>query len=224
MLECWKAHTKNPAAVRARIENHLDTVALMQEPHLIELSALASHINGEHLGDWNGGADYYHRLHSRFPSLTAATRHRLDRQAAVLDKAQDPDHPLTAFLPNDRFYITAIALPAAVLQIGAGAGRSLLAQALDMLEATNAGDAYRRLLAIVTANLSCDLFERYELPAAMKELMVSIAETGKTLWCEIGDDRDRDRAEYCLSLSRLRAHEPVGNGSGRYPRYQFIEP
>jgi hypothetical protein len=224
MLACWQAHTKQPEAVRARIQQYADTAAI--DAQLPDLSALACHIDGEHLGDWTAGDDYYRRLEARFPSLDAALRHRLKRQHAVLHKAREPHLDLRAFDPADRFHITALALPAAALQVGADAGDALLSQALeqiDQIEPMDSGMEPRRLLAIVTANLGCDLLERYALDEDMKRLLLRVALTSVDLWHRVGDAHDRERADYRLALSRVRLSEPAGNGSGRYARYQFIE-
>lgn len=221
MLDCWRAHTKQPETVRAQIRHRVDTGAHVSQ--LPELSALACHIDGEHLGDWAAGDDYYRRLYLRFPSLPPELRHRLARQHAVLRKARDPGRDLPAFNAADRFHVTALALPAAALQVGPDAGGTLLSLALEQLDRVDANAMPHRLLAIVTANLACDLLERYALDDDMKQLLLRVALTSADLWTRIGDEHDKQRAEYRLALSRVRLSEPAGNGSGRYARYRCID-
>jgi hypothetical protein len=221
MLACWRAHTQHPEAVRARLLHRIDTGALASQ--LPELSALVCHIDGEHLGNWSAGDDYYRQLLARFPSLVPALRHRLARQHAVLHKARNPGLDLQAFDPSDRFHVTALALPAASLQIGPDAGGTLLSQALDQLAPMDADPKPHRLLAVVTANLGCDLLERHALDDDMKQLLLRVALTSVAQWQRVGDAHDRQRAEYRLALSRVRLAEPADNGSGRYARYQYVD-
>ncbi|AJC23064.2 hypothetical protein [Pandoraea pulmonicola] len=221
IAQCWKAHTASPENTRDALHAYLASRALVGD--LIELSALACHIDAEHLGDWESGEGYYVRLHSTFPSLPASVQGRLMRQRAILHKARDVTLKLEAFQPDDAFYITALALPAATLRVSAQAGGALLSQLKDRVEVAGSAIDRRRLLAVVTANLMCDIVQRYELPHDMRCLLLEIAELDQALWSRIGEPSDIARSAYRLALARVRYDEPSGNGSGRYPRFLNIE-
>ena len=219
--DCWQDHTHHPKAIRTKLHRFLAANAKIER--LVELSALACHINAEHLGDWQSVMDYYVRLDTAFPSLPKEVRHRLRRQRAIITKALDVRADLAGFDERDVLYITALALPAATLQIDASAGQALLSQVMALLDMIGSEAAERRLVAVVTANLTCDIVQKYELPADMRALLLRVAKTSHELWNLVGDASDRSRSAYRLSLAYVRSDEPVGNGSGRYPRFSHIE-
>lgn len=221
IARCWQGHTHNPKAIRTELHRFL--VANAKIEHLVGLSALACHIDAEHLGDWQSTMDYYVRLDAAFPSLPKEVRHRLKRQREIITKALDVHAELAGFDERSVLYITALALPAATLQIDASAGHALLSQVIALLEMIGPEAAERRLVAVVTANLTCDIVQRYELPEDMRALLLRIAKTSHELWNVVGDASDKSRSDYRLSLAQVRANEPVGNGSGRYPRFSHIE-
>lgn len=221
ITRCWQDHTLHPKTVRTELHRFLATNAKIE--HLIELSALACHIDAEHLGDWQSAMDYYAGLHAAFPSLPEGVRHRLKRQREIITKALDVRAELAEFDDRSMLYITALALPAATLQIDASAGQALLSQVITLLEMIGPEAPERRLVAIVTANLTCDIVQRYELPTDMRALLLRVAKTSHELWNDVGDASDKSRSAYRLSLASVRADEPVGNGSGRYPRSRHVE-
>ncbi|MCA8275656.1 hypothetical protein LGN17_24555 [Burkholderia sp. AU30280] len=221
LLQDWQDHTKQPAAVAARLRERL--AFPMGEQDLVELAALATHVFGEHLGDWQAGMDCLDQLIDAHDDVPAESRRRIDRQHAVLERLADVNASLDRFDTNDRVYVTALALPAITLQRSAAEAETAFAEAMHLL-ASNDCPAHRRLFGAVTANLVCDLLDRSALSAARRRLLVLLAEKSHALWLREGDETDREKSAFRLMQSYQKCRMPDNYGSGRYRRYESIEP
>jgi len=221
LIQDWKDHTKKPKTVRERLVDRLNMP--MGDEALIEVGALASHLYGEHMGEWLAGLQYLQQLGSEHADASAAAKHRLNRQEAILRKAVDIGQSLDAFEAADRFYVTTLAVPAITLQKSAEEGWVVFREAEALLAAVDSADT-RRLFAVMTANLVCDLLERYELSATAKDFLVVLAEKSQGLWFQDGSDADREKAAFRLTQSYQACRKPEGYGSGRYTRYLWVEP
>jgi hypothetical protein len=221
LLQDWQDHTKQPTAVAARLKARLEFPMGAQD--LVELAALATHVFGEHLGDWEAGMNYLDRLADAHDDAPADARRRLDRQHAVLERLEDANASLDRFDADDRVYITALALPAITLQRSVEEAETAFADAMHLLASDNRRE-HRRLFGVVTANLVCDLLDRSALSAARQRLLVVLAEKSHALWLQEGGEVDREKAAFRLIQSYQKCRVPENYGSGRYPRYGSIEP
>ncbi len=221
LLRDWQEHTKQPTAVAARLRERL--ACPMGEQDLIELAALATHVFGEHLGDWQAGMGYLDQLVDAHGDAPAESLRRIDRQHAVLERLEDVNASLDRFDANDRLYITALALPAITLQRSVAEAETAVAEAMHLL-ASNDCHAYRKLFGVVTANLVCDLLDRSALSAARRRLLIVLAEKSHALWLQEGDETDREKSAFRLMQSYQKCRMPENYRSGRYPRYGSIEP
>jgi len=217
----WQDHTKNPAGVAKRLWSRLSSP--MSEPDLIALAALASHVFGEHLGDWQGGIQYLQQLGREHPEASSASCSRLSRQQAVLEMAQDPNLRLDSFDAQDRFYVTLLAIPAITLQRSAHEGAKIFMEVIQLMTSMNSS-AQNRLFGVVTANLACDLLERSTLSVAERNFLILLAEKSYYIWLREGDESDRERAVFRLVQCYQKCRIPENYGSGRYARYLSIEP
>jgi len=221
LIQDWKDHTKKPLMVRERL---MDRLAIpMGDTALIELSALGVHLFGEHMGDWAAGLDYLRQLEATHSDVSSEAKHRLKRQETLLKKAVDTGFSLSELNETDQLYVTALSVPAVTLQKSAEEGLQLFRESDALMEAIDTIEA-RRLVAVMTANLVCDLLERYELSTAGRNLLVMLAEKSFALWSRDGNEEDRERAAFRLMQSYQACRKPQGFGSGRYPRYLWIEP
>lgn len=113
-------------------------------------------------------------------------------------------------------------MPAVTLQKSAEEGQALYARAIEQLSDSSPDSS--RLLAIMTANLVCDLLERQKLSAVAKTFLLTLAEKSSSLWAQVGEDSDRGKAWFRLVQSYQVCRRPPGYGSGRYARAVSIEP
>ncbi|WP_176057066.1 hypothetical protein [Paraburkholderia sp. BCC1876] len=217
----WQDHTKKPEGVAERLWTRLSSP--MGESDLVELAALASHVFGEHLGDWQNGIRYLEQLGHEHPHASLACCSRVKRQQAVLVKAQDSTVRLDSFDEQDQFYITALALPAITLQRSAQEGEEIFTEAIQLMVALDSR-AQRRLFGVVTANLVCDLLERSTLSGGERNFLVTLAEKSYGIWSQEGDESDREKAGFRLVQCYQKCRMPENYGSGRYARFLFIEP
>ncbi|MCA8298662.1 hypothetical protein LGN19_33240 [Burkholderia sp. AU30198] len=221
LLRDWHDHTKQPTAVAARLRERL--AFPMDAQDLVELAALATHVFGEHLGDWQAGMGYLDQLVDAHEDAPADSLRRIDRQHAVLERLEDANASLDRFDADDRVYITALALPAITLQRSVAEAETAFAEAMHLLASSDCHE-HHRLFGVVTANLVCDLLDRSALSAARRRLLVVLAEKSHALWLQEGDETDREKAAFRLMQSYQKCRTPDNYGSGRYPRYGSIEP
>jgi len=213
----WKAHTKSPEDVRQRLVDRL--TAPLTAPQVIATAALACHVFGEHLGDWIEGLEYLDTLRAAHPNMGSDAESRVARQAAILRRCASDDADLCLLADSDRFYVTVLAMPALALHEPADRAARALEDAEILLMN---GDGDRRLLAVVTANLICDLLERYDLKPGQRDFLTVISERSGDLWHDIGGAADKAAADYRLLQVRLLEQRPLGYGSGRYARSTSI--
>ncbi|MCA3806492.1 MAG: hypothetical protein IOC32_37385, partial [Burkholderia sp.] len=131
LLRDWQDHTKQPTTVAARLRERL--AFPMGEQDLVELAALATHVFGEHLGDWQAGMGYLDQLMDAHDDVPADSLRRIDRQHAVLERLEDVNASLDRFDADDRVYITALALPAITLQRSVEEAETAFAEAMQLL-------------------------------------------------------------------------------------------
>jgi hypothetical protein len=217
----WRDHTKQPELVVQRLEQQLEDK--MDDAQLMGTAALAAHVYGEHLGNWQAGRRFLASLAQAHPDASALTLSRLNRQRAVLARAEDPRAVADGFDQWDRLYVTVLALPAVTLQRSAEDGEGLLVDALQQVARADDASA-RRLLAVTAANLVCDLLDRSSLSASETDFLIRLAETSHVLWQRDGDAGDREKSDFRLLESYQRRRKPRDYDSGRYPRQHWIEP
>jgi len=221
LLQDWKDHTKRPREIIDRLGEKLS--APMSDAALRELSALACHVYGEHLGHWQAGTEYLERLLALHRDASSDAKFRVERQQAVLIKAADCSRRLNDLRSSDRYYVTALAMPAATLQKSVEEGRLLYFEALELLDELDSPES-RRLFSVVTANLVCDLLDRDALSAGEQQFLLILAEKSHNLWTREGDESDRRRAVFRLIQSYQACLRPENYATGRYPRYAWIKP
>jgi len=199
----WTDHADDAAGVASRLESSL---ALVDAPaRVTPYARLATHVFGEHLGEWGRGARLLAHLRERARGDEAAAR-AVERGIATLGYAGGDPKALEALAADDR--IAALAAASSAF-----AGRRDFARAIETYDDAVAkaaaglpdGSPAIRALAVGGNNLAAAL----ECEAALTELeatkMIAAAELGLKYWTLAGTWLEQERALSRLSCSLRRA-------------------
>jgi tetratricopeptide (TPR) repeat protein len=201
----WNDHGDRPQEVGDRLAA---SVALVEIPaHIPPFARIATHVFGEHLGQWDRGVTLLESLR-RVPAFdgSAAPADALTRSIATLRYANG-EHAALASLSNEaRAQVLAMAA-------SAFAGRKEFARALDAygdaVEYANAGlpagASAVRALAAGGNNLAAALEEKTDRDARETAGMVDAARSALKYWKQAGTWLEEERAEYRLARSLLEA-------------------
>jgi hypothetical protein len=206
----WTDHAARAADVASRLEEHTARVETVDQ--LAPYAALAAHVLGEHLGEWDRGIRLLHTLRAlpacRGDATTLAT---LARHEAALRYASGDTPPFDALAPDEQ--LAALASAASML-----AGRAEWARAIraldDALEGAQAGlpagSPAIRALAVAGNNIAAALEEKPERSVEQTRAMLRAAHTGLSHWRRAGTWLEEERAEYRLARSMLQAGDATG--------------
>lgn len=204
----WNDHGERTQEVADRLAASLH---LAEAPeHIPQLARLATHVFGEHLGEWQRGVDLLAALRG-LPAFDGsdACEGALTRSTATLRYAGGDAAALDPLAPDDR---VAVLASAAAALAGRGDFRRAIAAYTDALQRAGGGlppaSPALRALAIGGNNLATALEEKKDRDATETAGMIAAAEGGLEYWKRAGTWLEEERAEYRLARSLLEAGRP----------------
>lgn len=204
----WNDHADRPQEVADRLAASLDQVKAPS--HIAPFARIATHVYGEHLGQWQRGIDVLDSLRklSAFDGGLDAES-ALTRNVAVLRYGGGDRSALAPLLREDQ-----VAVLAGVASAWAGRGdfKGAIAAYEEALERAIAGlpsgAPALRALAAGGNNLAAALEEKKDRDSVETRGMLMAAEGGLMYWKLAGTWLEEERAEYRLTRSRLAAGQP----------------
>lgn len=199
----WDEHAEQPEAVAERLPPALGLI--VEAAQLPRFAALATHVLGEHLGQWQRGLDLLAEL-ARLPLCDDRGQAALTRHAACLRTLAGESQALDTLAGDER--VAALALCA-----GMAAGRSQFDDALAWYRQALAlarpgladGVPALRALAVAGNNLAAALEELAPRSADQTQGMLDAAGGALTYWKRAGGWLEEARAEVRLARSQLQA-------------------
>ena len=209
LAQAWADHGDEPHAVADRLAAFLPSLAAATQ--VVPFARLATHVHGEHLGQWQRGIDLIERLcASPVHDGSAATRAALERNVRTLRYASGDATVLDDLSRDDRIVVLATVAPALAGRYDCARANAAYAAALELAERDGAPDAAAtRALAVGGNNLAAALEEKADRDAAATQGMVRAAEGGLTYWRLAGTWLEEERALHRLARSLLAAGEPA---------------
>ncbi len=204
LAQAWNDHGDRPREVADRLASSLDVIAATE--NIPAFAHLATHVFGEHLGEWSRGVELLTSLR-RLPAYDRAKSARsVDRGIAILRYSGGAGDALDALALEDR--VSALATAS-----GAFTGRGRFDRAIDAftqaLELGGAGlpaeSPATRSLAVGGNSLAAALEGKKDRDPIETAAMVTAAEAGLTFWKQAGTWLEEERAEYRLARSLLQA-------------------
>ena len=200
----WNDHAEHAADVAMRLERSLALVATADD--VAPFVRIATHVFGEHLGEWQRGIDLLDAIRGQRSAEGDAAASAIVRGIATLGLARGDDGVLDGLSPEDRVFALAGAA-------AAFAGRNEQRRAIDAyaraLADAKAGLPAKspaiRALAIGGNNLACALEEKRDRDAAETGGMVRAAEAALEYWRLAGTWLEEERAHHRLARSLLAA-------------------
>lgn len=204
----WNDHGDRPQDVADRLAASLHVVE--NPEHIPPFARLATHVFGEHLGQWRGGIDLLESLR-RLPAFDGgvAAAGAVTRSIATLRYASGDDTALEALSPDDR--VSALAMAASAFTGRGEFTRAIAAYAESQQLASPGlppGSPALRALAVGGNNLAAALEQKNDRDAAETAGMVAAAQGGLQYWKLAGTWLEEERAEYRLARSWLQAGDP----------------
>ncbi len=206
--QAWDDHVTDSKGVAARLEK---CIALLTDNNQIPtLVNLATHVYGEHLGQWKEGVKFLNGLRSAsiFQAETESNN-AINRSVAALELAGGLNPKLQNFGNSDLVRIFANAAAALC-------GQNQIAMAIEYfkngLEIITQGeltkeDPANRALAVTGNNLAATLEEKNSLSEDENRLMILAALTGRKFWEIAGTWLNVARAEYRLARTYLKTKQ-----------------
>ncbi len=207
--EAWGRHEADTAGVAGELAVACDSVApaAMVGP----FAALLAHVYGVHLAQWSEGSALLRSLR-RAPGYdgTPATESPIARAIAALEVAGGNAGAADGLSAEDRAAALAQASSALLDRQDIDRAIALFDDAVAEARPVPLADASPavRALAVAGNNLAATLEELPARTAAHGEAMVRAAETALANWSRCGGWLERQRAEYRLARSLLRAGRP----------------
>ena len=175
--------------------------------HLTRFAGLATHVYGEHLGQWQEGI----ALLASLPALAASDAESANdtavaRGIATLRYAKGEPDALHALAPEERIGVLAIA--ASALCTRGDVARALAAydEATQLAaDGLPEGSSAFRALAVAGNNLAADLEVKSNRTPSETAGMVRAAQSALKFWKISGTWLQEERAEYRLARSQLQA-------------------
>ena len=204
----WNDHGDRPAEVADRIAASTGLVATADR--IAPYARLATHVYGEHLGEWERGVRLLESLRA-LPAYDAgpAAEGAIARGIGALRYAEGDASAVDSLVLDER--IAAIATASAALAGRGDHGRAIAAleRALALGESgLPDGSPALRAIAVAGNNLASALEEKTERDAAQTRGMVAAAEAALRYWMRAGTWLEVERAHYRLARSLLCAGRP----------------
>ncbi len=201
----WSDHADRPADVADRVAASLELIETAEQ--IPPFARLATHVFGEHLGQWHRGIAVLEAIRG-IPAFdnSAMANGTLARNVAVLRYAGG-DHDVLAPLPHeDRVSVLATASSAFAGRRDFRQAIAAYAEALHLAQSgLPSGSAAIRALAVGGNNLAAALEEKKDRDDAETKGMLAAAQGGLTFWKQAGTWLEEERAEYRLARSLLEA-------------------
>ena len=201
--QAWTDHADDPAGVAARLEQ---AAGLVDAPGRVgPYARLATHVLGEHLGEWRRGAGLLDRLRDTARGDDDATR-AIARGIATLAYAAGDAGPLGTLDADDRMAALATASSALAARHEHGRALDAYGEALRVASAgVRDGSPALRALAVGGNNLAAALEEKADRTERETRGMVEAAYAALANWKRAGGWLEEERAEYRLAMSLLAA-------------------
>lgn len=199
--QAWNDHATDAAAVAQRLPQGLPLV--QDDDGVQRLAALAHHVLGEHLGQWQPGLDFLSQLAER-GSHGEAGAAALARCRASLRLSGGLADDRAAMSAAEQCRVTAMAAACLATQDTARAG-DLLQDAVARAAVLPDADPGVRAVAVNGNGIAGTLQELAPLPPAQRELMIRAAQAARVHWARAGSWLEVERAEYRLALCWLAA-------------------
>ncbi len=204
--QAWNDHAANAL----RVSTEFSTGASLAETNeqLSQLVGLATHVYGEHLGQWAEGVRFLNALQSHRHFVNGAEAdHAIQRSIMVLQLASGQSVNLLAFTPSDQIRILALAT-SAMAERNVQQAKEFLQRALNLAQAgLGEKDPANRSLAITGNNLASALEEKKSRSIEETRLMVLAAQTARKYWEIAGTWLEVSRAEYRLAMTFLQSQD-----------------
>lgn len=205
----WNDHAERTDEVADRLSAALPLLTAPE--NIAPFTRLATHVFGEHLGQWQRGIALLESLRG-LPVYAgnAAAAGAVATNIAVLQFVSGDAMAMRALSHEDR--VAALATASATF-----AGRADFRQAIASYETAlreardglPAGSAAHRALAIGGNNLACELEQKSDRDDSETRGMVVGAEGALEYWKLAGTWLEEERAEYRLTRSLLKARQPA---------------
>lgn len=205
----WNDHADRPQEVADRLAASLDQVQAAS--HIAPFARIATHVFGEHLGQWQRGIDVLDSLRA-LPAFDGGSdaAGALARSVAVLRYGGGERSAIATLSREDQVAVLAVV---AAAWAGRGDFKGAIAAYEEALERSGAGltptAAALRALAVGGNNLAAALEEKNDRDPIETRGMLMAAEGGLTYWKLAGTWLEEERAEYRLTRSRLAAGQPA---------------
>lgn len=207
----WSDHATKTAEVADRLTT---AFALVESAEQIpRLAQLATHVFGEHLGEWKRGIDVLLQLKTNrhlagLSALESAGLAAIDRSVAVLEISCGRRASVDDLSLSDQIRILATAASALSEQKDPERARLYFRDAIGKAQlGLQKDDPACRALAVTGNNLACTLAEKISLTESETEFMVLSAQTARKYWEIAGTWLEVERAEYRLSQTYLKAND-----------------
>ena len=201
----WDEHTDHPAQVAARLEGGLSHIASPED--VGPYSGCIVHVFGEHLGEWQRGAQLLARIQA-LPQVqgSEAAAGSLRRGTAALRHAGGDAAAVEGLGEPDLAQVMCVVCTTHTARHETDAAIAALRRALD---AASRGLPEKhpaiRSLAVAGNNLSAELEQKAQLTDAERDAMLLAAKTGLTYWKLAGTWMQEERAWFQLARCQLRA-------------------
>lgn len=205
----WNDHGDEPQQVADRISDVLPQLA--EAAHVVPFARLATHVLGEHLGQWQRGIEVIERLRTtRAYDASPAASAALERNIRTLRYSGGDATALDDLDRDDRIAVLAAVAAALAGRHDYAGAIAAYAGALELANGETApGPAATRALAVGGNNLAAALEEKPDRSATETQGMIVAAEGGLTYWRLAGTWLEEERALYRLARSLMAAGRPA---------------
>jgi tetratricopeptide (TPR) repeat protein len=201
----WNEHADRPQEVADRLAASLQIVQTTEQ--IPPFARLATHVFGEHLGQWSRGISVLESLRGvpafdGTPGVTGA----IVRSVAVLRYARGEQDALGPLAVEDRVSVLATASSTFAGRNEFKRAISAYSEALRLaLPGLPSGSPAIRALAVGGNNLAAALEAKKDRDSFETKGMIAAAEGGLKYWKQAGTWLEEERAEYRLARSLLQA-------------------
>jgi hypothetical protein len=205
----WSDHADRPEEVADRLAAALDQVQAPEQ--IIPFARIATHVFGEHLGQWQRGIGVLQALRG-VPAFVVDSDGAavVNRSIAALRYCGGDVGSIAALGAEDRIVVLATASAAFAGRGAFAAASDSYRTALDLANAgLREGSAALRALAIGGNNLAAVLSDKPDRDAAETQNMLVAAEGGLTFWRRAGTWLEEERAHWRLAKCHLAAGDTV---------------
>ena len=203
--QAWADHGKDSAGVARRLK---EGAALINHSAQIgQLAHLATHVLGEHLGQWVEGERHLNEL-LKHKNLDDEGRQAIARSQATLRLSADGKSIPENMPKSDQARVMAAAASARMSHGHLESAVHLLNAARLLCNDLPKDDPAQKSLAATANNLSCALEEKSGRTAGETELMLFAARLALVQWSLVGGWRQVQAAHYRMSKSAFQAQRP----------------